>query len=1266
MSAPSQPSSASGLASSARLEQIVASFAQAWQEGGQPAIDAYLPATMTGRGPLLLELVHCDLEYRLTNGEAARVETYLERYPDLGRDPGALLELIAAEYRLRRRQEPDLTPEEYRKRFPQLGRELPRHLPETPPGPGFAVPLRQILADLEAAAPSPPGSSPSLPGPETDPDATRPTPPPRPFGLPPATDAWPEVPGYEILEVLGRGGMGLVYKARQSRLGRLVALKMIRAGSEASAAEIARFRSEAEAVARLKHPNIVQIYEIGEAAGMPFFSLEFVEGGSLDKQLRASPLPVGAAARLVEVLARAVHFAHRHGIVHRDLKPANVLLGRSDRAEAVPLGDPAAAPERYEPKVSDFGLAKRLDVQAGHTQSGAVMGTPSYMAPEQARGESKDIGPAADVYALGAILYETLTGRPPFKGATTWETLLQVLTAEPVPPSRLQPNVPRDLDTICLKCLEKDRRKRYPTAEALAEELRRFGKGEPIHARPTPAWERLAKWARRKPAAAALVVATTLAGLALVALTTVFAAYQAQQVKIYKQELERVRKQEGARERVRQFLLRARQHEAGGDWAAANTELEKAREALAAEPDLPADDLRAEAERRLAAARQRDRARKRLRDFQSPYHDARFYLTAFTGLDSAASGAKTRTAIRKALAIYGLAGESDPPDRPLALLERDRPHLGAAEHARLTAACYELLIIWAETEAAPPSGRARAEGESRRAGKALALLARAERLGRAYGLETRTYHLRKVRYTAQGKGEPFDPARLDPKAPARPTGALDWFLDGLERYRVAGRAEQFERAAQSCREALRQERNHFWARYVLALCHLRLGHWVEGKAELTVCVHLNPKPEFVWPRLLRGFAASELGVTKTDGRLAEAEFRTAEEDFDFALKQDKDPLVQYVGLTNRGVLNIRRKQWADAVADLRRAVKLNPKAFQAYANLGQALQGEKKWVQAKGALDQAIERAPHLAFLYENRARLHWLRERWAAARADFERAIAREPRGSTSDRLVENLVRLGRLLHRDGQYPKALAAYDRALRLKPAFVLAERFRAKTLLALNRPAEAGKALDRYLATTKEPAAGVYEARGLIYAGMGKLPAAIEMYTLALRQNPKDTVTRCHRGWAYLLTDARPLALKDFEACLSADRKNADALAGRGNVRIRLKQLDGALADAKAAEKYGPVTDRLLYNLARIYAQAVVQREAEARAARPAQARQAAEQLALSRDTAFAYLRRTLEKLPRQRRAAFWRKQVQADPAFAALRGESEYARLAAHYTGRER
>ncbi len=283
--------------------------------------------------------------------------------------------------------------------------------------------------------------------------------------MPPASA--PKVFGdYELLAEVARGGMGVVYKARQTRLNRVVALKMILGGRLASADDLLRFRTEAEAAAGLQHPNIVQIHEVGAVEGQHFFSMQFIEGKTLAHRLDDGPLPGRDAARYVRQIARAVHFAHQRGILHRDLKPSNILLDAAD-----------------EPHVTDFGLAKRLGGDSGQTRTGSVLGTPSYMAPEQACGKIKELGPWTDVYALGAVLYELLTGTPPFRSDTPMDTVVQVLEDDPVPPRLLNRKVDPELETICLKCLEKDPRRRYPTAEALAEDLQRYLNGDPIQAR---------------------------------------------------------------------------------------------------------------------------------------------------------------------------------------------------------------------------------------------------------------------------------------------------------------------------------------------------------------------------------------------------------------------------------------------------------------------------------------------------------------------------------------------------------------------------------------------------------------------------------------------------------------------------------------------------------------------------------------------------------------------------------------------------------------
>jgi hypothetical protein len=302
---------------------------------------------------------------------------------------------------------------------------------------------------------------------------------------------------YELLEEIATGGMGIIWKARQTSLKRDVAIKMIRSGALAGPDEVARFLREAEAAANLQHPNIVAVHEVGEHDGQHYFSMDYVAGRDLGTIVKDGPLLPQTAARYMKIIAEAVHFAHQRGTLHRDLKPQNVLIDGND-----------------QPRITDFGLAKIMTDDSRMTQSGVVMGSPSYMSPEQAGGRHGDIGPASDVYSLGAMLYELVTGRPPFVGTTPMDTLLKVMEADPTAPRRLKADIPPDLETICLKCLEKRPLTRYPSARALAEDLDRFRKGEPILARPASTVRKAVSWTRRHPGVLAAVAALAIVLLA--------------------------------------------------------------------------------------------------------------------------------------------------------------------------------------------------------------------------------------------------------------------------------------------------------------------------------------------------------------------------------------------------------------------------------------------------------------------------------------------------------------------------------------------------------------------------------------------------------------------------------------------------------------------------------------------------------------------------------------------------------------------------------
>ncbi len=490
------------------IGRLADEFDLSWRDRPPADIEAFYrtsvggsgrPLDPVGRLALLVELVRIDLEYRWRPADKVRarwmVADYVRRFAELQAGGWDAVSLMADEFRVRWQwgDKPE------RAKFVADHAHLEPHL--TPALAGVERSLGVKSTPRPSVTPSDQPTELPLP------DATRYRPPSTPVVPPPPASlgkAAPTLPatfaGYEIRRELGRGGMGVVYEAWDPSLKRSVALKVILSGDHAGVEEVARFRKEAQAVAKLKHPNVVQILQFGEYEGRPFFALEYVAGGTLARALRAGPQPAGRAAAVVLALAEGMAVAHAAGIVHRDLKPGNVLLDG-------PQADTAASAPPV-PKITDFGLVKDLEDDGERTHAGRVMGTPSYMAPEQAEGRIDDLGPPADVYALGVILYEMLVGRPPFRGASAAETIDLVRKKDPLPPRQLQPSVPFDLETICLKCLRKDPHQRYESAEELADDLKRYQAGRPILARPVGVAEQAWKFYRRNP-----VVVWTAAGV---------------------------------------------------------------------------------------------------------------------------------------------------------------------------------------------------------------------------------------------------------------------------------------------------------------------------------------------------------------------------------------------------------------------------------------------------------------------------------------------------------------------------------------------------------------------------------------------------------------------------------------------------------------------------------------------------------------------------------------------------------------------------------
>jgi tetratricopeptide (TPR) repeat protein len=1255
------------------LRAAVERFEAAWASGRPPRLEEHWPVGPGRPLPLLVELALIDLEWRLKAGTSARAEDYLGRFPELAHDRAAALSLIGREFVLRRRNEPQLDPNEYQGRFPQLGADLADHLVVASTGlalPAAGAGASELLLYWDEQRER---------GQEISPEqlcrhcpehldevrrrvaalqsvyrALEGRAAPKDRSVPPASAAVgrPQVPGYEILSELGRGGMGVVYKARQVALKRLVALKMILAGGHASTQELSRFRAEAEAVARLQHPHIVQVYEVGEHYGLPFFSLELCPGGSLAQKLKHNPLPPVEAARLVELLTRGVQAAHDAKLIHRDLKPANVLLGADGT-----------------PKVTDFGLAKRLD-EVGQTWSGAVMGTPAYMPPEQAQGKTDAIGPAADVYALGAILYECLTGRPPFKAATVIETIRQVLDDEPVPVRQLQPKVPRDLETICHKCLQKEQARRYASAHELGEDLRRLQNGEPIRARPVGFAERAAKWARRKPAQAFGIVTALLAVLGGVAGLVSYSRYRQQRAE---SELERVLQHDQAVGAVAEAadlesqgklaLAQGWEEKAAGYFEDAKAHFDSARTRLDAVGAADDEELRRAIaqgwERVDRAVRQfnQERAEQKLREKCDILLRGLVDLSALDiGFIEGAREASRERIRRKAPALLALFQLKA--DRPAAdaghALDPYRQKLASWNRlAEVATACHDLILLCAEAEADAP-GQA-AQG----ARKALQWLDMADALGRTCNLtSSRTYHVRRARYLARAGDHA---GALEAEARARqlePRTALDRFLLAVEDYRQG----QYGRARQGCNAVLEDQRRHFGAQYLIALCDLQERKWSEARVGME---GLFRQHSLLWPLLLSASAGVEL-----------QDYARAEREFSQALQMaGQDPLQRYLALTNRSALWARLRNWGRAEADLAEAITLRPNSAPAYMNLAIVQQARGQSEKALNTLDKALEHRPTDGRLQLTRGQFLKGLGRREPARLAFEKALTCVPSDARSPWPAQARVELAHLRYEDGDYPSARREVEAALKVLPDDPRALLQRTNVLLKLEDYDEASRTLERYL-TRAKPDAAAYRARGLLFEQRRDFPAALRAYNRAL-EHEADARTLSDRGWVYLRLDAARLALADFEEALKRQGGIKDArqraelqgtvLCGRAHARVQLGQVADAVVDAEDALKQGRPSARLLLNAACVYGRAAGRLRPEV-SARPADRERYAtpQRLAQFTSRAVELVEIALQQVADGReRADFWRRYVADEPSLVPVGAAPALLRLRRYYASTE-
>jgi eukaryotic-like serine/threonine-protein kinase len=1046
----------------------------------------------------------------------------------------------------------------------------------------------------------------------------------------------PEVPGYEITERLGEGGMGVVYKARHLGLNRLVALKMIRGGNQAHPDYFVRFLIEAKAVARLRHPNILQIYDIGEVDGLPFVSLELFEGGSLADRLASTTQPGRPAAELLVTLSQAIHAAHQARIIHRDLKPTNVLF-TSDGT----------------PKITDFGLAKRIGSDDKQTDSGQIVGSPSYMSPEQARGQSRGVGVATDVYSLGAILYEMLTGRPPFKGETPMETIRQVIDDDPVEPSRLVPRLSRDLETICLKCLHKEPTRRYESAWSLADDLTRFIRGEPILARPRPGWERGVKWVRRRPLAAAswflgiVFAGGVIAGLFVFQRSELERSqtFLATQTRVYglAHEADTAHSEEtldDARVHLSEFIPEIAQFK--------DDRRTKELSDLLTEKQTEVIGRIVEFRSKRAERDQLQTERDRLQKFRALRNEAQLYAARLMVVDPAEHQKILRSTVRAALAIYGQ--DSTAAATAWSLAQPLPDALNQTDRDEVRNGCCDLLLILSEAED-PTEG--------------LKILDRAARLRRE---PTVGYHLLRAACLARTNDSAGQAREEQLAHNLKPVNAFDHLLIGREQLARAQRIGRGQLAPSAVREvvhssqtAIRLDPNQLGAHLLLAVVYFNSQRFSEAKTSLNTCI--RTAPDLFGLYLFRALVSGEEGnrallrlkeppASAADWQLEAAElFAAAEDDYRHALEMRIDVNFRYILLVNRGGMYLHAGRLDQAQADLEAAVLLNAKPYHAHALLAQVFQQRGRLDQAALTLDRAIERQRDRPELFRARALFvsrHHGKEggrpqgptpsQRSQAIRDLDEAIRLEP--EDSPQTADDHTERGRLLFASGQTAAAVDAYDAALRIAPESLKALRLRALALLEQEKFDDVLAASDAFLARGK-PSADLLEIRGQARLARKEFGGAISDYTVALSLTPGSPALYNRRGWAYLLAEAIKPAVADFEAAVRLDPGLGHAYSGRGLARVSLGRWRDALADVETAVRLASATEkqRAFFNAARVTALSLKFAAAEV-------TRHGEPGVALCRklrDRAAALLLQSVQQLPPDRRGAFWRDVVASDP-----------------------
>ncbi len=1169
-------------------------------------------------------------------GNPLPVEAYLAQHPELNGKDDVIIDLLTREIRLRRQygEQPEL--QEYRGRFPRYEARLAKQFP-FPTSIEAKIDLSTTQPDL-----SPPDNLVQTPS---------------------------DVGGYEILKEMGRGGMGIVYKARHRGLNRLGALKMIYPGGRDGEERLARFRGEAEALGRLEHPNIVQIYDIGEHQGRPYLVMEFLTGQSLEDHLQGVPQPARQAAELTETLARAVHYAHQRGIIHRDLKPANVMLpyaaagiqgrnydgtkdntlseGSTSDPQAVSLfasagSDGKSQLSTYAPKITDFGLAKLVGSGSGQTRSGAILGTPSYMAPEQARGDHAAVGPLTDLYSLGAILYTLLTGRPPFHAESVWETMNQVECQDPIPPRQFQPRIPGDLETICLKCLQKDPRRRYASVGAFADDLHRYLIGDPIKARPTPVWERAWKWVKRRPTIAAVTATAVL--LLGVLVTAHYVHLRAELMKAQSEmtlkEIERALDSIETEINARNWQ-QARQQQV----AAFENLLLPAIATYPTSPGLGELTKRAEGLERSITARLTDQSRLNL--FRAYRNDVADLTTPFIGMSAAASHARARVAIDQALALF----HTNLRERSLPIADSST-HFTQSERDEVREGCGLMLLELAGSLRASVASSKLEAAHQAEIEEALRLLNRAATLVTTPLIDV---GIARCRALLGSGAEKISLPHVE--APSL-TRAFEFYLHGCD----LSREERWREAIVALEHALEREPDLYAAHRVISICYLKLTQYdtnptplLLAREHLNRCIQLRPNQ--IQPCLERGHVLSSL----REFAASDADFNTAEQ----LLSAHPDEMSLYALLNSRGVSRINQKQLDAAIVDLRRAIALQPTEYAGHVNLARAYQEKNQWHDAAAELDRAIALQPPrmLAALYRSRSRLRQERGDWAGALADALQAKGQLLDDAKSSSAIEDWRRVSQLSLKCDKPADAVKAADAILAIDATDPEAYRLRAEGLLEQKHFQAAEQALNGYFkaaGTSGLLDTWAFRARARARTAIREYKTAAEDYSRVLDQMPNDMAALAGRGWSYLFLEAWKLALDDFERMIKIDKASGDGYNGRGYALVKLGKYREATADADAAVRLGgPQPARTLYNASRIFAQALQQAEADPLEQTPRGKRNREDY----EDRALRLLSQSLIELPDGDRGLFWKETVERDAALLPLRRNPRFVKMAESYSG---